>query len=360
MKYDGLPPLGPKKSVAGLVAFVNVGSVYRPSSDADYPEVQEHVFTADQGPGVVIIEQGQVVCSGTEARCLEPGLLGQAEVIDLRGGSVAPGLTTYGSALGLEEIAAETSTNDGYVFDPLSERVPSLVGQKSAPVRAADGLEFGTRDALLAYRSGVVSAVVAPRGFGFTRGLSVHFSTGASSKLEEKAVLQEVGALHVAVRHLGAAPSVSTQIGVLRKLLLDPPEGNAGQYWKDARQVCSHEIFQNGHAAHLRPLGQAYSRRRRRQRRYHCIPHSAQEGSRGEGRVDDAPYDQRRRRSASHSTGNCGRQRRHSSSTREAVPDGMGTQENVSQLSRYASIEAEQHTACPDILSPRRARCRSC
>ena len=38
------------------------------------------------------------------------------EFVDLEGGSLAPGFTSYGSSLGLEEILFEPSTNDG---DPL-------------------------------------------------------------------------------------------------------------------------------------------------------------------------------------------------------------------------------------------------
>ena len=41
------------------------------------------------------------------------------EFIDLERGSLAPGLTSYGSSLGLGQILFEPSTNDGDVFDPL-------------------------------------------------------------------------------------------------------------------------------------------------------------------------------------------------------------------------------------------------
>jgi len=99
-------------------------------------------------------------------------------------------------------------------------------------VRAVDGLQFGGRNALLAYRSGVLKAITAPVGRRFYAGLSTAFSTGALSKLEEDAVIQDVNAVHVAVRHFGAAPSVSTQIGTLRRLLLNPPNGDAGQWFK--------------------------------------------------------------------------------------------------------------------------------
>jgi hypothetical protein len=50
--------------------------------------------------------------------------------------------------------------------------------------------------------------------------------------LEEGAVLQKVTGLHVAVRHFGYTPSVSTQIAVLRKLLLGDEK-----WWKEAAEV---------------------------------------------------------------------------------------------------------------------------
>jgi hypothetical protein len=62
-------------------------------------------------------------------------------------GSVSPSLVTFGSPLGLSNIDQEDSTNDGMIFDPLLENVPKMLDSDSL-VRAVDGLEFQTRDAL--------------------------------------------------------------------------------------------------------------------------------------------------------------------------------------------------------------------
>ncbi|KAJ2989664.1 hypothetical protein NUW54_g8708 [Trametes sanguinea] len=113
---------------------------------------------------------------------------------------------------------------DGYVLDPLTEDPPAISGGQDAFVRAADGLQFATRDALIAYRSGVTTAITAPRSNGFLAGLSAAFSTGGRHKLEAGALLQEVGALHVAIYPVGT-PSVSTQIAALRRLLLGETKG---------------------------------------------------------------------------------------------------------------------------------------
>jgi hypothetical protein len=53
--------------------------------------------------------------------------------------------------LGLQEIAGEDSTGDGAVFDPLSMEMPTILGEHTL-IRAADGLQFGTRDALCVVR----------------------------------------------------------------------------------------------------------------------------------------------------------------------------------------------------------------
>jgi hypothetical protein len=78
----------------------------------------------------------------------------------------------------------------------------------------------------LAYRAGVIKAVVAPVHYGFFGGLGTSFSTGAMHKLADGAVIQEVTALHFSVGHFASSsrPSISTQIAALRHLLLDLPD----------------------------------------------------------------------------------------------------------------------------------------
>jgi len=155
----------------------------------------------------------------------------RVRVVDLQGGAISPGLLTYGSPLGLQEIEAEPSTGDGVVFDPLTGRVPELV---EGDIRAVDALQFAGRDTLLAYRAGVTKAVVAPVHHGLFGGLGTSFSTGAEHKLADGAVIQEVTALHVSVGHFASRPSISTQIAVLRSLLLALPEDSVSKPFRDA------------------------------------------------------------------------------------------------------------------------------
>jgi hypothetical protein len=234
VEYEGLPPLEPTKS-KDVVVFTNVRQVFKRQQGA----VAEVFRAADGELGQVIVRNGSVVCHG---QCLTTSafasLVHDADLIDLRGGSISPGLTTFGSPLGLVEIDAEPSTNDGVILDPLSYRIPSLLGPSSTLIRAVDGLQFGGRNTLLAYRSGVTKAVTAPLSYGFYGGLSTTFSTGALNKLDIEAIIQEENAVHITLRHFGRAPSVSTQVGVLRRLLLHPPEGSAGKWFHEIAEVC--------------------------------------------------------------------------------------------------------------------------
>ncbi|KAL0956531.1 hypothetical protein HGRIS_002672 [Hohenbuehelia grisea] len=227
VKFDGLPPLAPAKlgdDKTEFVIFSNVSSMYRRSKGR-----VEEIFSAAEagGPGVVVVKRGKVICSGSSATCASFVRDVSAEEIDLEGGSLAPGLLSYGSPLGLQEIQGESSTYDGVVIDPLTGKVPEIIGGDDAVIRAVDGLQFATRDAYLAYRYGVVSAVVAPKASGFLAGLGTAFRTGAAHKLIDGAVIQDITALHVQIGHVGV-PSVSTQIAALRRLLLGGAHGELG------------------------------------------------------------------------------------------------------------------------------------
>ncbi|KAL1952082.1 hypothetical protein VTO73DRAFT_1231 [Trametes versicolor] len=230
LKYEGLPPLEPKRSSANVVVFTNVSSVHlREGQDIHEAYVAD---AADAlSAGVVVVRNGQVACvSAATGTCVSSVRAeDNAEFVDLEGGAVSPGLVTVGSPLGLEEMTSEESTIDGYVLDPLTHAVPEIAGGNGMLIRAADGLQFGTRDALLAFHSGVTTGIVAPQSTGFLTGLSTAFSTVAHHKLETGAIVQEIGALHVSIHPVGI-PSVSTQIAALRHLLLGETTGEV-KYW---------------------------------------------------------------------------------------------------------------------------------
>lgn len=84
----------------------------------------------------------------------------------------------------------------------------------------------------LAYRGGITTAITAPVGHGFLRGLSTAFSVGAPHALEKGAIVQHETALHVEISH-SLSVGVSTQIAALRNALFD---GTGA--WERVREVC--------------------------------------------------------------------------------------------------------------------------
>ena len=144
IRWDGLPPLLGKK-VEHKVVFMNVKEVWRRSWDGDVEKSFSAGTEENLKMGTVVIEGGKVTCMGK--KCSD--LVGDdATVLDLHGGVISPGLMTYGSPLGLEEIASERSTADGPTYDAFKQNVPEILGDHGAIVRAMDALVFSTRNAL--------------------------------------------------------------------------------------------------------------------------------------------------------------------------------------------------------------------
>lgn len=77
-------------------------------------------------------------------------------------------------------------------------------------------------------------AITAPSGTGFWRGISTAFKTGAANALESGAVVQDEAAFHVALAK-GDTASISTEIAVLRRLLLSNDEATPLRAVADVR-----------------------------------------------------------------------------------------------------------------------------
>lgn len=143
--YEGLPPLIPNKSLINTtIIFRNVKSFYQ-----KHGGVIEQVLSPQEGGSTLVIRNGAIVCSGDKL-CLKMAseLNPVSLTIDLEGGSISPGFVSFGSPLGLQHIDREPSTNDGVVYDPLLQSIPDILGGNSAIIHTADGLEYGSRDAL--------------------------------------------------------------------------------------------------------------------------------------------------------------------------------------------------------------------
>ncbi|KAF7984922.1 hypothetical protein HWV62_9825 [Athelia sp. TMB] len=238
IRYNGLPPLEPRKLERRRdVMFTNVNSIFfRPTNEENGDiELLEHAGASEEWE-TVVVRNGTIICNGSGSRCRE-GSEDDVEIVDLQGGSLSPGLITYGSPIGLVEMRLEPTTNDGMVLNPLVADPPSIFGPHPL-ICAIDGLQFGGRNMLhvppnpicvknmltlvsyhrLAYRGGVTTAVTAPSG-DFVRGLSTAFAVGAVNVLEKGAVVHREVALHMSIKRGGFA-SVSTQITALRHMLL--------------------------------------------------------------------------------------------------------------------------------------------
>ncbi|KAK2463223.1 hypothetical protein APHAL10511_004878 [Amanita phalloides] len=222
LDYDGLPPLQPQK-ISTTVVFTNVSSIYRGTLTG----VKQLIPTSDDGPLTAVVSaSGKLLCFGLHESCLSV-TSGEVSVVNLHGGSIAPAFVSFDSSLCLQDLCSDISTND--VIDPLLQPVPNILGGDTSILHANDGLEFGTRDALLAYRAGVTSAISVPAHKGFIAGLSVQVSTGAMNKMEKGAIIEDVVAIHISIRRSHHS-SVSTEIAALRRLLMKPPKGAIG-YW---------------------------------------------------------------------------------------------------------------------------------
>ncbi|KAI0050216.1 hypothetical protein FA95DRAFT_1640562 [Auriscalpium vulgare] len=233
LEYEGLPPLK-VENVAGRVVFANVSEVMVSGEEG----IQKTFSGATEGNGIVVVEDGKLVCAGIARTCSSFAPYDHARMVDLRGGALAPALIAFGSPLGLEEISYESSTGDGPLYNAFVKDVPVIIGDTGGIVQAADGLQFQTRNALLAHRYGItVGTSYSHTLFAsdVISGLSTTFRTGAPHALADGAIIQRVSALHYSVRRPPAldltqsgnsAPSVSTRIAVLRRLLLEGDEGS--------------------------------------------------------------------------------------------------------------------------------------
>lgn len=213
----GDPDLRPKRKSKSVV-FENVDGFFLSG------------FNVEGVPGRVVVDGGAVTCVGQDCAVAT----GEYDTVDLRGGSLMPGLISTGSKLGLVEIAQEESTWDGLAYDPLT-REGLLEG---VLVRGADGARFGGKDLLMAYKEGVTTGVTWPQSAGFVNGLAYSFSTSAAHPLEKGAIGHAGAAL---VLTLSSAPeSVSTKIALLRKLLAG--EGAKGELAEAFKRAAAGEL----------------------------------------------------------------------------------------------------------------------
>ncbi|WWC90877.1 uncharacterized protein L201_005814 [Kwoniella dendrophila CBS 6074] len=220
----GEPDLRSKKSVKNVI-FHNVGEFHLTPQEITTSKKSESdldLNAFNQGKGTVVVENGEIICAGTCASEVEQSKSGfEFEIVNLQGGAITPGLITVGSYVGILEIRQEKATGDGSAIDPLSEDSEITNGLLA---HAVDGAQFGGKDELLAYRSGVTTAVVSPKTSSWISGISYSFSTNSEHALNKNAIQNPYAALHISLDN--SKSSVSSKIAILRKLLSNQHKSN--------------------------------------------------------------------------------------------------------------------------------------
>lgn len=148
VEHEGLPPLTPARVRSNTVLFTNVSNVWlRKDDEAGVYDALGPVRVLSESVGTVVVTHGRVACAGLHTDCAY-ALTSDYEEVDLQGGALQVGLVSAGAPLGLQEIAMESSTTDGPMYNLLAGDPPSLAGGTGYLPHAVDGLMFGTRDAL--------------------------------------------------------------------------------------------------------------------------------------------------------------------------------------------------------------------
>ena len=122
----------------------------------------------------IVVKNGLIKCIGP--RCEQAGTL-----IDLQMGWVIPGLIAASGHLGMEEIAAESSTSAGDIYGDVAS--------------AADGLQIGlkySKELRAAFKAGFTTAVSQLRYEGPIGSISVAFRVGHHVVEDDSFVLRQV------------------------------------------------------------------------------------------------------------------------------------------------------------------------
>lgn len=159
--------------------------------------------------GNVVVRGGKIICIGSCAS--ELAAHKSLRTIHIPNGHLTPPATAFGSFLGMEEISAEPSTNDG--------------GNTANAFSPANlGLQLDSKSLRAAYAHGVAFAISAPAFHaGGHRGSSVGFRVNAKHSLAKGAVWKSVVAAHYPLTlgaREGETPSLSSLVAGLELKLL--------------------------------------------------------------------------------------------------------------------------------------------
>ncbi|KAK4514180.1 uncharacterized protein ATC70_001767 [Mucor velutinosus] len=197
---------------SGVDSFVlrNISEIYMNASQT--------LSASELGQGLyIVVKEGQVACIGIDCDRDHVEWPNSSPVFEMGGAIVIPGIVSMGVPLGLYEIQAEETTQDGYAKNDVTDD-----GLYKKIVRAVDGLKFNGQHLQKAYKAGVTTAISQPQvGSDLLAGISVAFRTGVENTILDTvdALVKEEAALNFVIDHSGSM-TVSKQIATIRDLLI--------------------------------------------------------------------------------------------------------------------------------------------
>jgi Amidohydrolase family len=216
-EFDEVEAFSPEQRRKDLVKNDFVATGIRTAYIRDEHGLQS--ISALGEPLTMVVQNGKIIClSSSCSDEVNIAISRGSQVRHFQNGYILPGLTVFAPALGLSEIDAEKSTQDGPVDtskDPTNAENVCY---------AKDGLTFDGKHLERAQDAGVLNVITAPLSRGFLQGVSVAFKAGARNVLQKDAIIQEQAALHFAIGHQaqgGSTPSISSQVALLRKILVN-------------------------------------------------------------------------------------------------------------------------------------------
>lgn len=183
-------------------------------------------------PFNVVVSGGKVACVGQCGTEMSTATANGAKTVHLKNGYLTPSFTAFGATIGLNDIDAETSTDDGDNTKVFS--------------RAVDGLALDNKKLGVAHAFGITRAITAPKfaggSDGARHGVSVGFATGAKTSLDEGSVWADDVAVHYTLSLAAkqeATPSISSAVGAFRRKLLAAVAADA----KEVKDPYSEEAY---------------------------------------------------------------------------------------------------------------------
>ncbi|KAI9354046.1 hypothetical protein BD770DRAFT_325324 [Pilaira anomala] len=207
-----LPPFSDNTMHVDSFVLKNISQIYMNSTDAmDMKDTD--------GRGLyIVVKEGIIACIGLVCDRDHIEWPVSSPVFEMGGAVVIPGIISMGVPLGLAEIQAEETTQDGYAKNDISDEDIS-----KKVVRAVDGLKLNGLHLQKAYKAGVTTAVSQPMvASDLLAGISVAFRTGLQNTVLDTldALVKEEAALNFVIHH-GPSMTVSKQIASIRDLLID-------------------------------------------------------------------------------------------------------------------------------------------